>query len=146
MRKFNVFVVAAGCLLAAGVAVIHVRLWQKYYSCGHRRDYVNEFNLFSRHSHCCTSGAMVSQLSNLYVAQQVYRIDHGDFAASLDELELDEIPDVNTFHLRGDGETWSIAVPKGAAGNYLLTSDGKLHFNPTTTATETDLALCDFSK
>jgi hypothetical protein len=84
------------------------------------------------------------------MAQEVYRIDHGEFASSLSELEpyLGEVPDANSFHLRSDGTTWSIAIARsgGFAGNHLLTSDGKLYFNPTAAATSADIVLCDLSK
>jgi hypothetical protein len=115
--------------------------------CGHLK---NDESLLSqlklvRSSHHCSSGRAVTDLVQVYLAQQLYFSDENLFASSLSQL-------TNYFQIRGsdysitlsgDGKAWSARVPKAdkLAGHYLVTSDGVLHFNPERPAEVGDAVL-----
>ena len=145
MRKFNALAIVIACLAGVGVFTCQVRPWHLYEGCGRSRDFLNELNLLSRHSHSCTSCILVHELWTIEAAQEVYRIEHGQYAASLAELNLNEVPDPEIFRFRTKGSDWYIEVEKSDrfAGNYLLTSDGRLYFSPTAPATQSDIVLRD---
>ena len=77
------------------------------------------------------------------LAQEVYLMDHGKYASSLDQLSnrLPVLPKFE-FHFASDGTNWSVLVPQQNmfAGNYLLTP-GYIYFNSVAEPSTNDTAL-----
>ncbi len=117
--------------------------------CGHPRDLLSEVNPFQA-THCCTSGRTVNELASIYVAEQVYQMDHGIYATTFEQLtnEYTRLRGDYFFKLVADSNRWSVTVTQQEtlAGSYLLTSDGKLHFSKTSTVTTNDLVLRELNK
>jgi hypothetical protein len=89
---------------------------------------------------------MINDLRMIEVAQSLYRDEHGTYATSLDQLTNMTLPKMSySFRFTSDGHHWSVAVPRQDlfAGDYLLTSDLKLHFSAKGPATTNDLDLFD---
>jgi len=77
-----------------------------------------------------------------------YRLERGSNAMTFPELTNGYILspldlEGYTFSFLSDGSQWSIAVPRQEtlAGNYLLTSKGRIHFNAAKSATTNDVDL-----
>src|SRR6266853_2400478 len=123
--------------LGAGVVVTAFlgRPLERLRSCGHPQ------NLWSRVSgitgirlgatHCCSSLGMLADLRAIEAAQEVYRIERGSCPASFEQLTnaVHLEPFNFAFRFVSDGPRWSVSVPQQGlfAGDYLLTSDYKLH-------------------
>ena len=78
-----------------------------------------------------------------------YRLEYGSNAVSFAQL-TDYVGPISRnlqfqFQFFSDGQRWSVAVPQQGiwAGNYLLTSEGRIHFNETKAATNDDVDLRD---
>jgi len=137
-------------LVVIGVAMVFiVPPQQQLRSCGHPRDLLWEINPFHA-THCCSSGRTVSQLVMLYYAQSIYHQGHGTYATSFEQLtnEFSRHSGDSAFYLQSNGSRWSVSVPQQStlAGSYLLTDDGKLHFNTSGAATTNDVVLRDLSR
>jgi hypothetical protein len=91
-------------------------------------------------THCCSSGSMVYDLRTIEGAQAVYKMDHGNYATSLNQLsnELPALPKFQ-FDFNSDATNWWLSVPQQGlfAGNYLLTP-GHLYFNKAAAASTND--------
>jgi hypothetical protein len=85
---------------------------------------------------------MLTDLRAIEAAQEVYRVERGSCPASFEQL-------TNAVHLEtfgfafrfvSDGLRWSVSVPQQGlfAGNYLLTSDHRVHFRKSGPATTND--------
>jgi hypothetical protein len=97
-------------------------------------------------THCCSSGSMINDLRMIDGAQSIYRDEHGTYATSFDQLTNLHLPTMGySFRFTSDGQHWSIAVPRQDlfAGDYLFTSNSKLHFSTRGSATTNDLDLLD---
>jgi hypothetical protein len=94
-------------------------------------------------THCCSSASMINDLRMIEGAQAVYKMDHGNYATSLNQLsnELPVLPKFQ-FEFKSDATNWSLCVPDQGlfAGNYLLTPD-HLYFNSLAAASTNDLDL-----
>lgn len=76
---------------------------------------------------------------------ETYRIERGSNAVSFAQLEDYVSPIYHELQFFSDGQRWSVAVPQQGiwAGNYLLTSEGRIHFNKISPATTNDVDLRD---
>jgi len=130
-------------------ATFVIRRAQGLRACGHPRDLLWEINPLHA-SHCCTSGRTVSELANVYYAQQIYHEKHGGYATSFEQLAdwFRRREGHHAFYLDSDGLRWSVAVPQQAtlAGSYLLNGDGKLYFSTNGPATRKDTVLRDLTR
>jgi hypothetical protein len=86
---------------------------------------------------------MIAELKAIVGALEMFRIEHGRHASSLDELTNYVHRGMFDCRLVTTGPQWSIAVrPQGILpGYYLLTSESRLHFDPDRPATTNDLDL-----
>lgn len=115
--------------------------------CGHLKQDQSLRHLFglARSSHHCISGRAVIDLTQVYLAQQMYFSDENSFATTLSQLTNHFLPRRTeyTISLQGDGKNWSARVAKGErmAGYYLLTSDGVVYFNAERPAESGDVVL-----
>src|SRR5262252_3366123 len=59
-------------------------------ACGHTEDCWDRLSKITRirfgPTHCCTSGSMICRLHEIQIAQEVYLMDHGKYASSLDQI------------------------------------------------------------
>lgn len=103
--------------------------------CGHVKEGESLLHLLglARSTHHCISGRAVTDLVQVYLAQEMYFSDENSFATSLSQLTNYFQPRRSDYPivLEGYGKNWSARIPKGEslAGHYLLTSEGVVHFN-----------------
>src|SRR6185503_1996723 len=145
----------------AVAGVVAVGAWlalsrERLHQCGHpitAGDYLGQFAGYRSISrHCCGSLTVIGALRSIEGMMESYRLEYGSNAISLAQLE--EYCDVSILSGRrsqiqlqffSEGQLWWVAVPQQGtwAGNYLLTSEGRIHFNKTGPATTNDVDLCD---
>ena len=144
--KIALVMIVVGAIAAVSLppAKVHLRL------CGHPEDSWSRLSRITGvrfgATHCCSSGGLVTDLRMMDAAQSIYHEEHGAYATSLEQLTNVHLPSMSyTFHFVSDGQHWSAAVPQqnSFAGNYLFTSDRKLHFSTKGAATTNDLDLFD---
>lgn len=144
-------------LIGVGVVIVVVVLSsqiQVYRPCGHKQSLGEKY--FPRFiycaTHCCRAGVLVSDLTSIYCAEQMYHEEMGRYSRNLADLE--GLALISSTHigrdyslvLSGTSLSWQCAVFKNSdlPGHYLLTSDGYIYFSEDRAATTKDVVLHHF--
>jgi hypothetical protein len=108
---------------------------ERFHKCGHPITIGERLGQFAGYRsisrHCCGSLGVIATLRQIEGAMETYRLGHGSNAVSFVQLQEYVGPIDYKLEFFSDGQRWSVAVPEQGtwAGNYLLTSDGRIHFN-----------------
>jgi len=133
-------------ITAALIPLPFVKEKPRFRYCGHTTTIWDEIKPW-RVFHCCRAGRLVSDLRNIYHAQEVHFVETGAYFTNLTDLaEKNFLRRQFAMDLHLDATThWFVAVPKQLylPGSYLLLSNGRIHFNPSTQATTNDYILYD---
>ncbi len=133
-------------MAAALIPLPFVKEKPRFRYCGHTTTIWEEIKPW-RVFHCCRAGRLVSDLRNIYYAQEVHFAETGAYFTNLTDLaERNFLRREFTMELHSDAATrWCVAVPRQPylPGSYLLQSDARIYFNSSGRATINGYILYD---